>query len=50
MPDCNISAGQAGIKIRAADRATMPAGGLPLTTTEKAIITNWLNAGGRLSN
>ncbi len=50
VPDCNIVAGQDRIKIRAVDRETMPAGGPPLTTAEKATITNWINAGGRFTD
>jgi hypothetical protein len=48
--DCNIVTNQARIKVRAVDEGTMPAGGPPLTTGEKAIITNWITAGGLLTN
>jgi hypothetical protein len=48
--DCNIVANQVRIKVRAVDQGTMPAGGPPLTTAEKAIITNWITAGGILTN
>lgn len=48
--DCNIVANQARIKVRAVDEGTMPAGGPSLTTTEKAIITDWINGGGKLTD
>jgi uncharacterized membrane protein len=48
--DCNIVANQGRIKVRAVDEGTMPAGGPPLTATEKSTITNWINAGGRLTD
>ncbi|HSN59510.1 MAG TPA: hypothetical protein VLR49_01145 [Ferruginibacter sp.] len=48
--DCNMVANQARIKIRAVDEGTMPSGGPALTPGEKAIITNWINAGGRLTD
>lgn len=48
--DCNIVANHGRIKVRAVDEGTMPAGGPPLTATEKAIITNWITAGGRLTD
>lgn len=47
---CNIVTNQARIKVRAVDEGTMPQGGPPLTTGEKAIITNWITAGGRLTD
>ncbi len=49
-PDCNIVNNQVRIKVRAVDEGTMPAGGPPLTVGEKAVITNWINAGGRLTD
>lgn len=48
--DCNIVANQGRIKVRAVDEGTMPAGGPPLTVSEKSTITNWINAGGRLTD
>ena len=48
--DCNIVANQNRIKVRAVDEGTMPAGGPSLTTTEKAIITDWINGGGKLTD
>ena len=48
--DCNIVAGKDRIKVRAVDEGTMPNGGPELTPAEKNIITNWINAGGRLSD
>ncbi len=48
--DCNIVANQARIKVRAVDEGTMPAGGPSLTATEKAIITDWINGGGKLTD
>lgn len=43
---CNIIQFQGRIKVRAVDQGTMPQGGPELTPTQKAIITNWINAGG----
>jgi len=48
--DCNIVANQGRIKVRAVDEGTMPAGGPPLGAAEKAVITNWITAGGRLTD
>lgn len=48
--DCNIVANKTRIKVRAVDEGTMPAGGPPLSQTEKDIITNWINAGGKLGD
>jgi hypothetical protein len=48
--DCNIVQFSARIKVRAVDIGDMPFGGPMLTTGEKAIITDWINAGGQLSN
>lgn len=48
--ECNIVTNQARIKARAVDIGDMPQGGPPLTTSEKAIITNWINAGGKFTD
>ena len=48
--DCNIVTNQGRIKVRAVDEGTMPIGAPPLTTSERAIITDWINAGGRLTD
>lgn len=48
--DCNIVSSQARIKSRAVDIGDMPKGGPMLTAGEKDIITDWINAGGLLSN
>ena len=48
--DCNIVANQDRIKIRAVDQGTMPQGGPELTGSEKAIITNWINGGGKFTD
>ncbi len=48
--DCNIVQFQARIKVRAVDEGTMPQGGPELTPTQKAVITNWINAGGRYTD
>lgn len=48
--DCNIVQFSARIKARAVDIGDMPQGGPMLTAGEKAIITDWINAGGQLSN
>jgi hypothetical protein len=48
--DCNIVANQTRIKVRAVDEGTMPSGGPALTVSEKGIITNWITAGGRLTD
>lgn len=47
---CNIIQFQARIKVRAVDQGTMPQGGPELTPTQKAVITNWINAGGRFDD
>jgi hypothetical protein len=47
--DCNIVANKTRIKVRAVDQGTMPPTG-PLSQSEKDIITNWINAGGRLTD
>jgi hypothetical protein len=47
---CNIIQFQARIKVRAVDQGTMPQGGPELTITQKAVITNWINAGGRFED
>lgn len=46
---CNILQSQNRIKVRAVDEGTMPQG-RPLTTAQKAVITNWINAGGRFED
>lgn len=48
--DCNIVANQARIKERAVDIGDMPKGGPSLTQSEKAIITDWIAAGGAFTN
>ncbi len=48
--DCNIVSSGTRIKVRAVDDGTMPAGGPPLNGSEKAIIINWLAAGGNISD
>jgi uncharacterized membrane protein len=48
--DCSIVNNQARIKVRAVDEGTMPTGGPSLTVSEKAVITNWITAGGRLTD
>lgn len=47
---CNIIQFQNRIKIRAVDEGSMPQGGPQLSTTQKAVITNWINAGGRFED
>jgi hypothetical protein len=47
---CNIIQFQSRIKVRAVDEGTMPQGGPELTTAQKAVITNWINAGGRFED
>ena len=47
--DCNIVVKKDRINQRAVVLGTMPQSG-PLTATEKAVITNWLNAGGQKGN
>lgn len=48
--DCNIVANKARIKARAVDIGDMPKGGPSLTTSEKAIITKWIDAGGKFTD
>ena len=48
--DCNIVTNKARIKVRAVDIGDMPQGGPSLTASEKAIITNWINAGGKFTD
>lgn len=47
--DANIVAHGAKIKANAVDNGTMPPAG-PLSATDKAKITDWINAGGRLTD
>ena len=47
--DCNIVTNQARIKVRAVDQGTMPPTG-SLSQSEKDIISNWINAGGKFTN
>ena len=47
--DENIIIHEAHIKERAVDLGTMPPTG-PLSASNKAIITDWINAGGRLTD
>lgn len=47
--DCNIVAHKSNIKNRAIDLGTMPPAG-PLTANEKAVITDWINAGGNYTD
>jgi hypothetical protein len=47
--ECNIVINKGRIKIRAVDEATMPQTG-PLPQSEKDIISNWINAGGKYTN
>ena len=48
--DCNIVTNKTRIKSRAVDIGDMPQGGPALTANEKAIITNWINAGGKFTD
>lgn len=48
--DCNIVQFRDRIKVRAVDVGDMPFGGPPLTSQEKAVITEWITAGGQLNN
>lgn len=48
--DCNIVQHRDRIKARAVDIGDMPQGGPTLSTAEKAIITDWITAGGQLNN
>jgi hypothetical protein len=47
--DCNIVTHKSNIKNRAVDLGTMPPTG-PLTDAEKAVITDWINAGGNYTD
>lgn len=47
--DCSIISKAALINLRVVVQGTMPQSG-PLSATEKAIITNWINAGGSYNN
>jgi mono/diheme cytochrome c family protein len=47
--DCNIVNQSASIKTRAVDLGTMPPTG-PLSQANKDIISNWIAAGGKISN
>jgi uncharacterized membrane protein len=47
--DCNIVTNKGRIKVRAVDEGTMPPNG-PLPAADKAKITNWINAGGRITD
>lgn len=48
--DCNIVSLQGRINQRAVVEGSMPAGGPPLSASEKAIITNWIAAGGKFTD
>jgi uncharacterized membrane protein len=48
--DCNIVQFKDRIKARAVDIGDMPFGGPTLTSGEKAVITDWITAGGQLNN
>lgn len=48
--NCIVVANSALINNRAVVIGDMPQGGPPLSPTEKAIITDWINAGGTLTN
>src|SRR5688572_22242701 len=47
--DCNLVANKARIKVRAVDESSMPPTG-PLSAADKKKITDWIAAGGELSN
>ena len=47
---CNIVLLKNRIKVRAVDEGTMPQGGPMLSAAEKAKITDWINAGGLITN
>lgn len=47
--ECNIISSKDRIKVRAVDLGTMPPGG-SLSQSQKDIITNWINAGGKYNN
>jgi uncharacterized membrane protein len=47
--DCNIVANKARIKVRAVDESSMPPGN-PLSAADKKKITDWITAGGEMSN
>jgi hypothetical protein len=48
--DCNIVNFKAKIKIRAVDQGNMPPGGPALSADDKQKITDWINAGGRITD
>lgn len=48
--ECNIVSRKTGIKTQAVDNETMPKGGPALTATEKKVITDWIDAGGKATN
>ncbi|MFZ1528475.1 MAG: hypothetical protein WAT19_06990 [Ferruginibacter sp.] len=48
--NCTVVANKAAIQNRAVTIGDMPQGGPQLSTTEKAVITDWINAGGRLTD
>ncbi len=48
--DCNIVNLKDRIKVRAVDQGDMPQGGPALNAAEKKIITDWITAGGLVSN
>jgi uncharacterized membrane protein len=48
--DCNIVQFKDRIKARAVDIGDMPFGGPMLSVQEKAVITDWITAGGQLNN
>jgi uncharacterized membrane protein len=47
--DASIVSNGSRIKSRAVDQSTMPPTG-PLSASDKAIITDWINAGGKLTD
>ena len=48
--NCNVVTNRALINNRAVVIGDMPFGGPPLSAAEKAVITEWINAGGQLTN
>jgi hypothetical protein len=48
--NCNVVTHKALINQRAVIVGDMPQGGPPLSASEKAVITDWINAGGLLTN
>lgn len=48
--DCNIVNSKAKIKIRVIDQGNMPPGGPALSADDKQKITDWINAGGRITD